>query len=81
MDFVVKKEGKVMRIKRLSAAIAVVITTIVFTGCGGNAASNNQNQTQSQTSKSYVSEKLPASSSKSEQPNSSVSAVESSISS
>ena len=65
-----------MKRRGLAVVLAVVMTAFIFTGCGGNAVSNNQRQAKEQTKKettteSSKKEETPASSSKVEQPASS----------
>lgn len=62
-----------MKRRGLAVVLAVVMTAFIFTGCGGNAVSNNQRQAKEQTKKettteSSKKEETPASSSKVEQP-------------
>ena len=62
-----------MKRRGLAVVLAVVMTAFIFTGCGGNAVSNNQRQAKEQTKKettteSSKKEETPASSAKNEQP-------------
>ena len=61
-----------MKRRGLAVVLAVVMTAFIFTGCGGNAVSNNQRQAKEQTKKettteSSKKEETPASSAKVEQ--------------
>ena len=72
----IEEEDNVMKRRGLAVVLAVVMTAFIFTGCGGNAVSNNQRQAKEQTKKettteSSKKEETPASSSKVEQPASS----------